>query len=81
MDDEICARLYAVEILLAELIADKARAMPDPQESAAAALWILQPVISDLPLQEPNLDAEARMRQRIEEALGEVLRMAAARLA
>jgi hypothetical protein len=55
--------------------------MPDPQESTAAAFWILQPIISDLPLQEANLDAEARMRQRIEEALGEVMRMAVARLA
>jgi hypothetical protein len=79
-ENDLRARLYAVEILLAELLADKARATPDPAEAIAAASWIVQPVISDLPLQEPNLDAEAKMRQGIEGAVGEIMKMVVARL-
>jgi hypothetical protein len=80
MENELRARLYAIEILLAELLADKARATPDPTEAIAAASWVLQPIISDLPLKEANLDAEAKMRQGIEDAVGEIMRIVAARV-
>jgi hypothetical protein len=79
-DNDIRARLYAVEILLAEMIADRVRGTPHPQEIAVATLQVLQPAIEGFPLGEQTLDAEARMRQSIADAIADLLRLAISRL-
>ena len=62
------------------MIADRARELPDPEEGANAALQTLQPAIEAYPLEEPNFDAEARMRQMIAVAVAEVIGLAMSRL-
>ena len=77
MDVELGARLTAIEILLANLIAERLRATPDPTEASGQALKRILEQINALPLAGPDAGMHAAsLRSQIGDAAASVMRMA-----
>jgi hypothetical protein len=75
MDLTETARIAALELLVANLIAEQLRTTPEPVDAAAGALRMLLGQVEALPLTEPP-DQQAMLRSRIGDALGDVMKMA-----
>jgi hypothetical protein len=69
------ARVAALELLVANLIAEQLRTTPEPVDAAAGVLRMMLGQIEALPLAEPA-DQQAMLRSRIGDTLGDVLKMA-----
>ncbi len=80
MDLDAQARLHAIELLVAQLIAESFRHREDRAEAAGKALQHLLPIIGKLPLPDANLDEEATLRVRIQDAASRILKAAMTRL-
>ena len=76
MDVELGARLTALEILLANLIAERLRATPDPTEASGQALKRILEQINALPLAGPDAGMHVALRSQIGDAAASVMRMA-----
>lgn len=79
MDIETGARLSALEILLANLIAERLRATADPSEASGQALKRILGQIIALPLSGPDAGMHGAIRSQIGDAAASVMKMALAR--
>ena len=76
MDIEMGARLTAIEILIANLIAERLRGTPDPVEASGHALKSILDQITALPLFGPDAGMHSVIRSQIGDAVGSAIRMA-----
>jgi hypothetical protein len=76
MDTEISARLFALEILIANLIAERLRSTPDPKEASGQSLKKILEQISAIPLSGPDAGMHSIIRSEIGDAVVAVMRMA-----
>lgn len=76
MDIEAGARLTALEILVANLIAERLRGTPDPVEASGQALKRILDQIATLPLSGPDAGMHSVIRAQIGNAAGAMMRMA-----
>ena len=81
MDIETGARLTALEILIANLIAERLRGTPDPMEASGRVLKQIRDQITALPLSGPDAGMHSVIRSQIGDAVGSVMRMALTRVA
>ncbi|HXQ50422.1 MAG TPA: hypothetical protein VN802_04950 [Stellaceae bacterium] len=73
MDIEELARLYALELLVTQLIGEQLEATPDPQEQCGRARWQLGALVEKMRFADLTLDDEARLRLRVRERVFDVL--------
>jgi hypothetical protein len=76
MDMEISARLFAIEILIANLIAERLRGTPDSAEVSGRALKMILDQIAELPLSGPDEGMHSVIRSQIGDATASVMKMA-----
>ena len=79
MDLEMCARAYALELLVTQLISEYLRAVPDPPAQAKWARAHLHDAAETLAIEAESLDDEARLRIGIKEKLTRILEAALTR--
>ena len=79
MEIETTARLFALEILIANLIAERLRGTQDPAEASGRALKMILDQIAALPLSGPDTGMHSVIRSRIGDAAMSIMRMAVAR--
>jgi hypothetical protein len=76
MDTETSARIFALEILIANLIAERLRGTPDPVEASGQALKMILDQIAALPLSGPDAGMHNVIRTQIGDAAAAVMTMA-----
>jgi hypothetical protein len=76
MEIETSARLFALEILMANLIAERPRTAADPVEASGKALKMILDQIAALPLSGPDAGMHNVIRTQIGEAAAAVMKMA-----
>jgi hypothetical protein len=76
MDVETSSRLFALELLIANLIGERLRNAPDPPEASGQALKRLLTQIDQLPLEGPDGSMHANLRSQSGDAVASVMRMA-----
>jgi hypothetical protein len=81
MEIDDSARLFALEILIANLIAERLRDTQDPVEASGKALEMILGQIAALPLSGPDAGMHNIIRTRIGDAAAAVMKMALERAA
>lgn len=79
MDIETTARVYALELLTTQLIAEYLRSVPDPTGQVKWTQENLRGAADSLAIETANLDEEARLRVCIKEDVTRILVAALAR--
>jgi hypothetical protein len=79
MDIETTARIYALELLVTQLISEYLRSVADPEEQARWATDHLRGAAEAMPVQAAGLDEEARIRLRVKDDVSGILAAALAR--
>jgi hypothetical protein len=79
MDLDMTARVYALELLTAQLISESLRTVPDPAEQTKWAREHLHHLADGMPVETERLDEGARLRVGIKTKVSGILETALAR--